>query len=425
MREKRFMRIIRAGLLGCSLLFGCGGQDAPDSYITGDFNARYALPESDVPNWRTTGAEGVFGPTAAHLPLVLAPAVFLDKTTWKQQRLVAALDFWIDQELNYCHHHIPLWTPPEDVGIPAFRISNGYYTQTDAYGVTRTQTCSPARRVDGAQILKDIPKRCDPEKGITEFCCPDSTANCIDQSAIKWEGVDCSDFTSWVYNFSFGVETNKAAIPTGIGTQACNGEIKNKAGHFVVGDGVLLDINHKNFDNYGKYLKPGDLLYILKLDKSNTTIVHVVVWTGKVWGDIKHDKAYYKEGNGVNFGQSGDRVGGDFLSYQDITAGDILNDKTPLIVDSHFAGPAYRPFMGWYRKHISHVRRIINAEAAKTTPELSKLVFPIFSEVGKNTGIYKSVSPANSASFLTYRPKDGAINSCVRPAKFNDGATAE
>ncbi len=399
------------GILGGALLSaGCSSENNDsgtklskvEESFPDDFDIRYNLPESTLPDWRTAATTSPFGPDPASLPAVSAPSGS-DPATWMQQRLLQSLNYWIDQGLNYCHHHIPLWTPPGDTGAPFYQISNGNYK--GAMG--ETQTCTPARRTNGSQKINDIPTNCSPD-----------TANCIDPSVIQWKGVDCSDFTSWIYNFAFGVAADEAPLPTGIGTQACRAKV-TEGGITASGGGVLLDINYSNFDDTKAYLQPGDLLYIMpepKKDKPlETTIVHVVVWTGKVWGDIKDDTAYYKEGDGVNFGAVGDRVGGDFTDYSSDT--DRLTPQTPLIVDSHFAGPAYRPFMGWYREHLSHVRRIINSAAAESDPTLSALLFPPL--VYQGNGIYKTVSPQNSGSILYFSPALGATKNCYRVPGFN------
>ncbi len=399
------------------ILAGCSSDNQGGPTLTGDFPVRYALDESAEANWRDGAIDPPYGPKPKSLALVGTSMQVpgMDEITWRQQRLVAALDYWIDQGLNYCHHHIPLWLPPDDAKQPApvFRISNGRYSRTEGTTIY-SQTCSPARRPGGAQIISDIPAGC-----------PDTAANCIDPSQVQWKGLDCSDFTSWVYNFSFGVVSNDVPLPTGVGTQACNGEyLQESTGIRGKGGGILLDINYRNLSNLQAYLKPGDLLYILPDTKKTTdtdisfnTVVHVVVWTGKVWGDIRNDKAYYQEGDGNNFGMAGDRVGGDFGDYA--SADDPLNDNTPLIVDSHFAGPAYRPFLGWYRKHLSHVRRIINADAAKTDPVLQKLVFPDWGKPDQY-GAYKTVSPSDSASVLFFNPANyDAGKNCQRITGFN------
>ncbi|MGN6667250.1 MAG: hypothetical protein ACTHKH_09840, partial [Trinickia sp.] len=104
-------------------------------------------------------------------------------------------------------------------------------------------------------------------------------------------------------------------------------------------------------------------------------------------------------------------------------------DKDPwMIIDSHFAGPAYRPFVlrttamkaDWYVANLSHVRRIIDADSARTDPVLSPL---IIDQVGTTRGDYGKVvtfaSPqARSSSggyrLIYQRPKKNAIPTCYR-----------
>jgi len=417
MRINHRSNLAIASMLSVSLFAGCSSDNQTTPTLTGDFPARYALDESAEANWQSAAIDPPYGPKPKSLALVTTSVQppGMEEVAWRQQRLVAALDYWIDQKLNYCHHHIPLWTPPDDAAqaAPVFRISNGRYSRTEGT-TTYTQTCSPARRPNGAQGISDIPQNC-----------ADTTANCIDPSQVQWKGLDCSDFTSWVYNFAFGVIPTDVPLPTGVGTQACNGEYTQEStGVKGAGGGILLDINHRNLGELEAYLKPGDLLYILPeaqkvtdTDIAFNTVVHVVVWTGKVWGDIRNDKAYYQEGDGKNFGMAGDRVGGDFGNYSSVD--NPLTDQTPLIVDSHYAGPAYRPFLGWYRKHLSHVRRVINADAAKTDAVLQKLVFPAWGKPDQY-GVYKTVSPSDSTSVLHFNPANyDASKNCQRIAGFN------
>lgn len=99
-----------------------------------------------------------------------------------------------------------------------------------------------------------------------------------------------------------------------------------------------------------------------------------------------------------------------------------------MIIDSHFAGPAYRPFVtptaslkaDWYVKDLSHVRRVIDADSARTDPVLAPL---IISQVGTTNGDYGKVvtfsSPQSRASAGGYkmiyqRPKQNAIPTCYR-----------
>lgn len=44
-----------------------------------------------------------------------------------------------------------------------------------------------------------------------------------------------------------------------------------------------------------------------------------------------------------------------------------------MIIDSHYAGPAYRPFLGWYAERLSHVRRIVGPmwpQPIRTSPPM-------------------------------------------------------
>jgi hypothetical protein len=260
-------------------------------------------------------------------------------------------------------------------------------------------TCTPNRYLDGSQ-----------HNNQNESCAA-NIANCVDSdilAQIQFQGVDCSDFTSWVYNFT-GLSPQGQPLKTAIGAQACDQRIIKGVQQ---NDGVLLDINHNNFKQYQSLLQPGDLLYIMAGSKSSTPtkISHVVVWTGMTWGDIDNNTAYYIEQDGKTFGAAGDRVGGDFLSYGTVSS------TTPLIVDSHFAGPAYRPFLGWYAKNLSHVRRIINADAVANTKNstLKKLIMHITCKKVV-CGVRSSLNPSYA---LTYTPTSASSYLCVRPKGF-------
>jgi hypothetical protein len=103
----------------------------------------------------------------------------------------------------------------------------------------------------------------------------------------KEPGLDCSNFTAWVYNYGLGVKFTSDIQKQSDGTKA---------------PGRLL--------NGTESFEPGDLLFILKKDRSKVS--HVVIYV-----DANH------------------------------------------IVDSHGPGVRIRPFEGWYKSHFSHARRII------------------------------------------------------------------
>lgn len=359
-----------------------------------DFECRDQLPECDeCSSCDNCTSQGTWGPhqTTSNFETATLPTG-CNSVEWQQSRLLAALNFWIDKGYNYCHHHIPGWLPPDDTQAanPTFRVTNSN---------NPNMTCTVNRYLDGSQNSDQ------------NGSCTASTANCVGPDVldqIQFQGVDCSDFTSWVYNFT-GLSTQGQPLKTATGAQACDQRIING---IQQNNGVLLDINHNNFKQYQNLLQPGDLLFIMAGSKSSTPtkISHVVVWTGMTWGDIDSNTEYYKEQDGKTFGMAGDRVGGDFLSYGTVST------TTPLIVDSHFAGPAYRPFLGWYVKNLSHVRRIINASAVTSARNstLKNLIMQI--KCGK--GVCKLTSSLSSSQALTYRPSSTASYMCSRPSGF-------
>jgi hypothetical protein len=100
-------------------------------------------------------------------------------------------------------------------------------------------------------------------------------------------GLDCSNFSAWVYNYGLGIKFTSNILRQSSGK---------------IAPGRLLGRDEA--------FAPGDLLFIMKLDRSRVS--HVVIYI-----DEEH------------------------------------------IIDCHDTGVAVRPFEGWYRTHFSHSRRII------------------------------------------------------------------
>ena len=101
------------------------------------------------------------------------------------------------------------------------------------------------------------------------------------------KGLDCSNFTAWVYNYGLGVRFT--------------GNVHKQAEGFGAPGRRL---------GPGEAFQPGDLLFILKMNRS--IVSHVVIF---------------------------------------------VDENT--IIDCHGQGVALRPFAGWYRSHLSHARRIV------------------------------------------------------------------
>jgi len=113
-----------------------------------------------------------------------------DGISWMQMRVLSAEHFWVGQLLNYCHHHVTdFYTPPTSYGAPRTTI------QPTLGGYCSTATSlAPANY--GQQIRWNY-------SGTGS-----ETANNWVNKNRMWYGVDCSDFTSFIYNFAFGIQFN-------------------------------------------------------------------------------------------------------------------------------------------------------------------------------------------------------------------------
>ncbi|MBF0117309.1 MAG: C40 family peptidase [Desulfobacterales bacterium] len=200
------------------------GIPCDSSTLIADFEARDALPESDIPqsDWYTKNWNNGWGPKAATYPTVQIPAG-CDPVKWKRDRVIAVARKYLG--LRYQHHHIPGWNPP----------------------VKLTRQANESR------------------------------------------GLDCSNFTAWVYNFSLGIRFTSDVQDQGDGAKA---------------PGRRLAPNEP--------FAPGDLLFILKQDRSEVS--HVVIYINK-----------------------------------------------RKIIDSHRAsnGVTEHEPKGWYKTHFAYARRII------------------------------------------------------------------
>ena len=224
--------------------------------------------ESEVPfeDWyspRVRKEFGSWGPEPRHYP----PLNDVERipVSWKRQRVLAVACSMIG--LPYQHHHIPDWDPPAS-----------WPWKEVAYGRNS-------------------------------------------------KGVDCSDFTSWVYNYGLGIKPKTSVTKQAELTQV-NGPGENRT------TDVRVIQNDNGYDDLVKKLKTGDLLYI----RNNKGIIgHVIMWVG-------------------SHGQS--------------------PDGAPLIIDctgeghrdsngnSIPIGVNLRPFLPneWYFKSFAHAHRILHDE---------------------------------------------------------------
>ncbi|MBK8038098.1 MAG: C40 family peptidase [Verrucomicrobiaceae bacterium] len=151
---------------------------------------------------------GYWGPSIKHL----SPPTGLAKKSpqWSRERVIATAMRYIGY--SYQHHHVPEWEPPAD-----------------------------------------WPR--DP-----------------DQKTPVGKGVDCSNFTGFVYNLALGIFPS-----TGIKQQSEMTEAAGPgAGRSVAVKRIELP---KSYEDFPKVLQTGDLLFV-KSNKGNVS--HVVLWVGKI-----------------------------------------------------------------------------------------------------------------------------------------------
>ncbi len=229
-----------------------------------DWKLEAKEPYSDWYSGRTLKECGAWGPHPRQYPGV---SNFDSRPiTWKRQRVLAVAAKHIG--LPYQHHHIPAWDPP--ASWPWKQVAYGRNSK----------------------------------------------------------GLDCSDFTSWIYNYGLGFK-----LDTGIKEQANTVDIAGPGGDGTVHVRTLS--NDNGYDDLVRKLKTGDLLYI-KNDQGD--VGHVIMWVGV------HGKS---------------------------------PDSTPLVIDC--TGPEHkdcngnpipigvqiRPFLPneWYYKSFSHAHRILGDES--------------------------------------------------------------
>jgi hypothetical protein len=206
---------------------------------------------------------GAWGPPARQYPS--SRHVHNKEQTFLQDRVILAASKWIG--LSYQHHHVPDWYPPAN--WPWKKVSLG----------------------------RNAP------------------------------GIDCSNFSSFYYNYALGIKLDTAIV-----TQAERLQVRGPGGEGRI---ELERVEPKSYDDFALILQPADLLYIR--NKSGK-LAHVVMWLGVV-------------GEGP--------------------------DKTPLVIDSTGeghrdsngkfipSGIQIRPFgpKSWYFHDFAHAHRIIPALA--------------------------------------------------------------
>ncbi|MBV8801443.1 MAG: hypothetical protein JO131_00485, partial [Gammaproteobacteria bacterium] len=103
--------------------------------------------------------------------------------SWDRQRIVAAAAYWIAQKLNYCHHYNPDYATPLSQRSAAGN-AGGY--------------CNPAVDTMPGSVYYGQEARWNYTGQGSE-----TAANWVNNNQM-WYGMDCSNYTAFLYNFSFG-----------------------------------------------------------------------------------------------------------------------------------------------------------------------------------------------------------------------------
>ncbi|RUR04455.1 hypothetical protein [Legionella sp. km772] len=220
---------------------------------------------------------------------------------WQRKRIIAAADYWIKQKLNYCHHYLPTYSTPMEQRN-ALKGQGGY--------------CSQAKDIMPNSVYYKQQARWNYSGQANE-----SINNWLNNT--MWQGMDCSNYTSFLYNFAFGRSfSSKVEWQAG---QRKGGSQKNLSPNQQQGNNVLdnpsaagrlvcvdntLEISH-SCNGHGGYLSvidqqglkhkgmisasdlallqlhPGDLLFISATNQNSlnpSLVTHVAIWTGKQVG---------------------------------------------------------------------------------------------------------------------------------------------
>lgn len=145
-------------------------------------------------------------------------------------------------------------------------------------------------------------------------------------------GLDCSNFTSFVFNYALGIK-----LPTGVADQGWRVALRGAGG---AGCLLAAHVPIRSFATLGQDLRPADLLYIRN---RRGAIGHVVIWLGPL-------------------GRSPD--GGHLvIDCSDMARRDAAGQAIP-------TGVQLRPFRetGWYWRNLVHAHRLIGGPAFACAP---------------------------------------------------------
>jgi hypothetical protein len=295
-------------------------------------------------------------------PLFLSPDLIkcISDVNWQRKRILAAAHYWINKKLNYCHHYVPNYITP--IAQRNRQVHQGGY-------------CSPAKDILPGSAYYKQQARWNYSGQNNE-----TINNWLDQK--MWQGMDCSNYTTFLYNFAFGTSFSSRVewqagqrkrgtnyISPNQQTEALMLDHPQAAGLLVCSDNTLEEKHSCN--GHGGYLSiidsqgqkhtgsikatdlaslplfPGDLLFIAATKKNSpnaSRVTHVALWTGKRVGYGPNDI------NPSQIAPNGLCPEKEWMPH----IGDWV------ITDSHYQGPDYRILTPcFYLNNLWGVRRVI------------------------------------------------------------------
>jgi len=312
----------QGGTVGAPWTVACAAS------VTADLGDRFKLAQTalDPSLWKTPAAYGFlsWGPSPSIYPAVTIPTG-CDPTMWQQQRILAAASLIVQQQFNYCHHYIPAW---DSKGLLfAGKASYCYSGSTSGTG-------------GGASA---------------------PSANQATQM-----GVDCSNFTAFLYNFALGAIRFTGDVQSQGGTMTGAAAANNYGTAWAPGTAFARPANWSSMITsgnaaYQQYpFQPGDLLFIgpTEGDALQGKISHVVVWTG-----LKSPDGRYLTVE--SYGVINDVKGASVSAQSPIPNSFLTNSPAATGYSSAYinnSGPNIRYFEGTFRAtNLVHYRRVIGS----------------------------------------------------------------
>lgn len=312
----------QGGTVGATWTAAC------DASVTADLATRFQLPQTglDKSLWTTPAAYGhlSWGPSPLVYPVVTIPSG-CDPTMWQQKRILAAASLIVQQQFNYCHHYIPAW---DSKGL-LFAGKASY-----CYSGSNSSTGAGGSAVSANQATQ--------------------------------MGVDCSNFSAFLYNFALGGIRFTGDVQSQGGTMAGAAAANDYGNAWAPGTAFARPANMTALTTpgnaaYQQYpFQPGDLLFIgpTEAEALQGKISHVVMWTGLRAPDGRYLTV-------ESYGIINDVKGQNISAQSPIPNAFLTNSAAATGFSSAYinnSGPNIRYFEDTFRaSNLVHYRRVIGS----------------------------------------------------------------